>query len=270
MRGVWIAVIAAAASTVAFARIASAADIEETAVKAPPPVVAPVFSWAGFYIGANAGAVWSSDPITMTASDFFHSQASISADGSPTLTQTGFTGGLQAGYNWQLSLFVLGLETDFNYTNIRGSQTITRGAVPGLPLGYTISESVKSEWLWTLRPRIGLALEYSLIYATGGLAVGNVEFSQSSLFPDCPAAGCPLDGSVSKTHAGWTVGGGWQYAVLGGPWSVKLEYLYTNLGKLTFADSESAFGFATAAFTHQAKFTEQIARLGLNYRFLGP
>jgi hypothetical protein len=43
--------------------IAHSADL---AVKAPPPAPLPVFSWTGFYIGANIGGAWSNNRWTDT------------------------------------------------------------------------------------------------------------------------------------------------------------------------------------------------------------
>lgn len=258
-----------ATSAALFTTSAMAADMP---VKGPvykaPAIVAPVYNWTGFYVGANAGAVWSRWPITDV--DYGHTSAAlISSDGTTTLTNTGFTGGFQAGYNWQWgSNMLLGLETDINYTDVRNSRTFTRlGPVPGLPLGYTLSDSVKSDWLWTVRPRIGVTFGNSLLYVTGGLAVADVSFTHSSVYPDCPGppAGCPVSGSVSETKLGWTAGGGWEMA-FSGPWSVKAEYLYVDLGSVSFADSQAAYGFPQFGDTHEAKLQEHIVRIGINYR----
>jgi outer membrane immunogenic protein len=265
MKKTWIILGAAVALT----SPAIAADMAAPPyTKAPPPVVAAVYNWSGFYVGGNAGAVFGRAPIELTTTNFT-SPSLVNASGSPVLKGTGFTGGLQAGYNWQIGQALFGLESDINYTGFRRSQTGIFAPVAGLPSGYTISESTKSDWLWTLRPRIGVTVGNGLLYATGGLAVGNVSFTQSTLFPDCPSAGCPVTGTVSRTKTGWTVGGGWEQ-LLTNDWSVKVEYLYVDLGKISFSDNQGAFGFPQFSFVHQAKFQEQIARLGLNYHFNTP
>jgi len=230
--------------------------------KAPPPAL--VFSWTGFYVGGNIGGLWSNSNIIYTANPgFFTSAALISSDGSPRLRSTSFTGGFQAGANWQTGALVIGLETDINAASVRNSAVVTRGAVPGLPSGYTVSESVNSNWLFTLRPRAGVAFDRVLLYATGGLAVANNNFTQSSVFPDCP---CGITGSASGTKTGWTLGGGLEWA-FAPAWSMKVEYLYVDLGTQSFADNLGAFGFPTASFTHQERLTENIGRVGVNYRF---
>jgi outer membrane immunogenic protein len=79
---------------------ASAADLAARPyTKAPPPAVASVYSWTGFYFGLNAGAVFNPSEFDMTASNFFTAAAQIGADGTTRLDRTGFIGGGQAGYN---------------------------------------------------------------------------------------------------------------------------------------------------------------------------
>jgi outer membrane immunogenic protein len=235
--------------------------------KAPPPVVSAVYNWTGFYVGLNAGGVFSRSSFDMTASNFFGGSAPlIGADGTTRLNRTGFTGGGQAGYNWQSGAFVFGLEADINYTDVRASASVTRGAAPGLPLGYTVFESAKSDWLFTLRPRAGVTSGNALFYVTGGLAVADYKFTQGNFFPDCP---CGVTSTLSKTKAGWTVGAGIEYAI-DSAWSVKGEYLYVDLGSESFADNLGAAGFPTAAFTHSVKLTENIGRFGINYKWGGP
>jgi hypothetical protein len=63
-------------------------------------------------------------------------------------------------------------------------------------------------------------------------------------------------------RAGWTAGGGVEYSILG-PWSAKLEYLYADLGDATC-------GAATCGTPTTVSFTENIVRVGVNYRFWQP
>jgi outer membrane immunogenic protein len=158
------------------------------------------------------------------------------------------------------------VEADINYTDVNLSASITRATAPGLPNGYTVFESARSDWLFTLRPRAGVTVGNLLVYVTGGLAFADYNFTQGSVFPDCP---CGVTTTVSKTKAGWTVGGGAEYAI-NSSWSVKAEYLYLDLGSASFADSLAAGGFPAATFTHSVNLTEHIGRVGFNYRWGGP
>ena len=99
----WKMEIAAAALTVATAVAAQAADLP-TRKEAPAPVfVPPPFTWTGFYVGVNAGGIWSSGSRNATlyypAGDAFLS--GLFSCGGIGNNQSGFIGGAQAGYNWQ-------------------------------------------------------------------------------------------------------------------------------------------------------------------------
>src|SRR6478735_7470240 len=73
-------------------------------VKAPPPIMAPIFTWTGFYLGGNIGAAWSSNVIRES---FFGAEWARSSEAR-------FIGGGQIGYNWQFNNFVLGIEGDID------------------------------------------------------------------------------------------------------------------------------------------------------------
>lgn len=131
----------------------SAADLPPSppAYKAPvypsaPPT--PIFSWTGFYIGANAGYVW--------APEF--------ADDA-----NGFVGGGQYGYNYQIGSFIFGVEADFQATTIDSSETVG---------GVTATGKVK--YFGTARGRIGYAWNRFLAYGTGGLAYTQTDLSATN------------------------------------------------------------------------------------------
>lgn len=204
----------------------SAADLARPVYKAPMYYVAP-FSWSGFYVGVNAGYGWGSSDWTTTTT---------LASPDPK----GWLAGGTFGYNYQTGNWVWGLETDIDATGIKSS-TIGTGicAAPGC--------ETKNTWLGTARGRLGYAWDRWLPYFTGGAAYGNVKMS--------PAAG----GSESDTKLGWTVGGGAEYAFRG-PWSLKLEYLYVDLGKASCSAT-------TCTGAPDVSFKSNIVRTGINYRF---
>jgi outer membrane immunogenic protein len=260
MKSLLLAAALVAGATVA----ASAADLRMP-VKAPLLSAAPAASWTGLYAGVNVGGVWSNASTSLVANPVFFAGAAplINGDGSVGLNNSGFTGGGQLGYNWQTGQFVFGVEGDIGYTGINKSGAASRATAPGLPAGYALSESITSNWLSTLRGRAGITSGSWLFYATGGLAIANVNFTQSIFVPNCP---CGLTGSSNTTRAGWTVGAGTEWAGWISNWTVKAEYLYVDLGKQNFADNLGAFGFPAASFTHQSKLTENLVRVGLNYK----
>ena len=149
--------------------------------------------------------------------------AAINAAGSPSLSSTNFTGGVQAGYNYQIGNGVLGIEADFDSFSSHESKVVTAPFTFTDPtVNYQVSTSVKTHWLSTVRGRAGwLAMPNLLLYATGGLAIANIEVANAyqDFFPVQPGSGAS---SHKETNAGWTVGGGAEYAISRN-WSVKGE-----------------------------------------------
>ena len=131
----------------------------------------------------------------------------------------GFIGGGQLGYNWQRGTWLLGLESDIQFSSERGSGDVCAAACPA---GFVFTRDYKLDWFGTARGRVGfLPADRLLLYVTGGLAYGGFSGSSWTL---------PLDiGTWSQTSVGWTVGAGVE-AALGNNWSVKFEYLYMDLG----------------------------------------
>jgi outer membrane immunogenic protein len=247
------AVLAAAAGS------ASAADLPAPeAVLAPPPAPAAVpATWTGWYAGLNAGAVWGDESVSWQGTAGFSARAvGDIANSSPgDVRTTGFTGGGQLGYNFQFQSLVAGLETDLQYTGVDG----TRSVISQVDLN-PYAQSVDSHWLGTTRGRLGFAYGPWLIYGTGGLAVAHVGYNDN--FLGRHGVG-PINSSSSYTAVGWTAGGGaeWAFATR---WSVKLEYLFVDLGPQTDS-ATNAVGLAV--LTHAHSLTEDIARIGVNYRF---
>jgi outer membrane immunogenic protein len=219
MKSVLFASVAALALGVGLVS-ADAADLQRRAAPVKAPVyVPPVFTWTGPYIGINGGGGWGS-------ADF---------DGAfpGSVDPNGALIGGTLGYNWQMGAAVVGIEGDIDWSNLRDSGTCG-GA----------SCRANNYWLGTVRGRLGYNAGRWMPYVTGGLAVGDVH-SHIAGFSD-----------TETTKAGWTLGAGVE-AQIAGPWSVKLEYLYVDLGR---GDTIGGTGSA-------ADFNTNIIRAGLNYRF---
>jgi outer membrane immunogenic protein len=206
---------------------ASAADLSRPAypTKAAPSN-ASAYNWTGFYAGVNGGYGWGS--------------SNWSALGSSFNTNGGLVGG-QLGYNWQLGHFVYGLEGDVDWTDIHGTGNV---------LGCNMTAcQTKSDFLSTVRGRVGVVVaDRWLAYAAGGLAVGNIR------------ATVPGFGGIDTTNAGWTVGGGVEFA-LAANWTAKVEYLHVDLGSANCG----ACGFVIGS--NNVGLTEEIVRGGFNYHF---
>ncbi len=234
----------ASAALIAFSSVSFAADLGyKKPAPAPYVAVIPAFTWTGFYVGLNAGYAFSnSENITHPGN------AAYTALGIPTFkaSRDGFIGGAQAGYNYQMNQFVVGLETDIQYTDLKKT---------GVDI-FGDRARVETNYLGTVRGRLGFVpMDRALLYVTGGLAYGDTKLSSS-------VTGFPgLTGSKRETSAGWTLGGGVEYAITNNI-TAKVEYLYYDLG-----DTRLSVNDGVRAASYRAENQGSIVRGGINYKF---
>ena len=246
---------------------ANAADMARPYRKAPVPVAAPVYNWTGAYVGVNVGGVWSKDDGTWTANPALFGigfTPVLNASGTGAINASGVTAGGQIGYNYQVSpMWLLGVEADINYTDLSTSRTVFVPP-PGTP-GTFVTSTFESRWLATVRGRAGiLAGPTLLLYGTGGVAFADVRTTDFAFFA---FDGSTNAASASTTRTGWTAGAGaeWGFAA---NWSAKIEYLYVDLGSVRYTSLNNLTAGAT--IVHDHRITENIVRVGVNYRFGGP
>jgi outer membrane immunogenic protein len=240
--------------------------------KSAPVFEAPAaFTWTGFYFGANAGGAFSSnkfaaDPLAGIAA-FAANVAVVAGTGSSN--STSFTGGIQAGYNQQFSNLVLGVEGDVEYIGGRRTRDTGNLAVGGATVRDM--DSMGSDWMPTVRARLGWAFDRSLIYATGGAAFADMQFSRSQ---NWSLDACPVVAGLNACHTGsssnsvgWTVGGGAEYALTNN-WIIRAEYLYADFGKVKFTTiSNDPLIGASQTIAHSDRNSVQLARIGVDYKF---
>jgi outer membrane immunogenic protein len=263
---------------------AMAADLPAAPVyKAPAVVPMQIYDWTGFYVGLNGGYSWgrSASDFTFTGFPLF----------SATQNLNGWVAGGQAGYNWQFNRnWIFGVEADLQATGQKGTLNAVAGPAcvvtpgAGAPTTTTCTTSTASleqklPWLGTGRLRLGfLPNDHWMLYVTGGVAVGEVEtdaslttttttsFSINGVtFPGATTTALAL-ANANTTRVGWTVGAGTEW-VISGPWTAKLEYLYVDLGNV----SNTFVGVGPIpTVTTSSHVTDNIVRVGLNYRFGSP
>lgn len=257
------------ASLVALASAASAADLpRRSAAVAPAPyyAAAPVFSWTGFYAGVNAGADFRSSPATSVAAQGF---APTAYQGSSKGGSTGFTGGFQAGYNYQMNSLVVGLEADLEYVGRRGVNGAVVPAAPGTNYFAYAPVSGGSNWIGTVRPRVGYAVDRTLLYVTGGLAFGSVNSGGSVSYVGTGAPGAPVTAvygatSSSSTKVGYALGAGGEYAITPNV-IARVEYLYASLGSK--GQSYLAAANPGTSFSNSYRTNVSLLRGGVSYKF---
>jgi outer membrane immunogenic protein len=255
------------AAAVSVATSALAADLPARTYTKAPVYVEPVFDWTGFYVGGNIGYSWGRSSDTSTATNGAGTTL-VTTSGKSNLD--GVVGGGQLGYNWQMQNWVWGLEADIQGTGEKGSRDFICPAATCLPpaalarLDLAATLSQKIDWFGTVRGRVGiLATPRVLLYATGGLAYGEVNTSET--------VGAFNGFSNSTTNVGWTVGAGVEGAI-GGNWTAKLEYLYVDLGRVSGSNATTltALGGGVLSTSYSSRITDNILRVGVNYKFGGP
>jgi outer membrane immunogenic protein len=200
----WGAVIGGVALAALASMPASAADMTVSPRRVPISGYIPAqFFWTGFYIGAGVGGGWGTSTIT----DPFNGSLSV----SPSLKGVIIDG--VSGINYQINSWVLGVEANFDGPWIKGSTSDVPPA-PALP------NSLKTEVLWTasVTGRVGMAFDRLLVFGKGGVGFDN---DRDTIVQG--GTGVAVVGSIFR--AGWTIGGGVEYAVTE-HWTGRLEYDY--------------------------------------------
>lgn len=281
-------------ASVVVSSTAYAADLATQAVVTPAPTLKS--TWTGAYAGLNAGGVWSSDASSANSTwpsytNIAFSPASILsaaavANSSSTGGYNGFIGGGQVGYNFAIGIantaVVAGFETDIQgvaASNFNSSKS-NIAPIPGGTGAWIATNNVSAtlDYLGTARGRLGALITPDLlVYGTGGLAYGGVSSRADISWIGAPqgsftAGGSNFygGGSASNTTVGWSAGGGgeWMFAR---NWSAKAEYLYYNLGKLSYSSTASRLtnlGVASIYSTQTSMAVNgNLVRLGVNYHF---
>lgn len=203
------------AVAIAFCSSAYAADLR----RPPPPIMQPIYMWNGFYVGGHIGGVTTRED----ANDGF---TTVSPDPS------GVLGGVQAGYNYQIAPnWLIGIEGELSWTSASGS---------------SLNFHSDHNWYDTLDGRIGYTMGPWLLYAKGGVAWMNADYTAVPF------------GSLNVTRTGWNVGTGAEF-MIAPQWSAKAEYNFLDFGSdnLSFPLN----GIAVDTQVHEFK-------VGVNYHWL--
>jgi outer membrane immunogenic protein len=235
--------ILAAAIFPLFSFAAFAADLPNT--KGPPtfapPPPPPAWTWTGFYVGVNAGGA------------FLDSHAA-SVPGLPpfapfSMNGSGFMGGGQAGFNYQFGQFVAGVEVGGDGLTVRGHNQCSTT----LGTDCVTHQSV----VGTFEGRFGFTpIDRVLIYGTGGGAVTRFSFAQ-----DLPA----FQGWNAGTRAGWTAGGGVEYAIPGTSLIVGVEYKFYDFGTM-----HGVGGVAPTTIDFRETESSVVGRLSYKFDLFAP
>lgn len=225
----------------------------------PPPPPASAYNWSGFYGGGNiGGAFGSADFLSGLGRGVPFFEGEFYPTANPAVTQRiidayrsnevdfqSLSGGLQGGYNTWMGGLLVGIEADINF--FRGKKSKTTSAqgdnFPGIGVAtYTFTNEIDTNYMASLRPRIGTLLGDVLVYATGGVALTTLKYEHHFTGAGggfSPPAGATIfeDASESKMRLGWTAGGGIEIPIASNV-TLKAEYLFTDFGSVTSHDNK--------------------------------
>jgi outer membrane immunogenic protein len=269
---------------------AFAADLPAKVYTKAPVMVDPGYNWTGFYAGLNGGYSWGRANTSITGLSPLAVLFPVPVVAPFHQNVDGGIAGGQIGYNWQVDRrWVLGVEGDIQWSGERSSSLLTAvgprfgSNIIGIPvpvgadfnaiITQTANLAYDLRWFATFRGRAGVLVDpQTLLYATGGLAVGEFRYSAQAttsiqVFGPGAAATTPLGpplvfagaaASSSDTRVGWTAGAGIERK-FSPNWSGKLEYLYMDFGTKTF--------FSGTLNQADVSFHDHIFRAGFNYAF---
>ncbi|WP_102830443.1 outer membrane protein [Bartonella bovis] len=247
---------------------------QESTSVALPKVVAPAFSWTGFYFGGQIGGFSSKTSLNLNYFKGINSKklSSIEKDLLPKLS--GFIGGLYAGANFDLNnSLVLGVDTDIIWSDKKDTKVIKRSAyrmqdgpklqrennkVEAVDIKHllekftvTYSHTLKQKWAGATRVRIGFAADRIMPYIAGGVAytqlqdifLASIEAKENKVVDE------------TKAMIGYTFGGGIDFAMTD-DFILRAEYRFSNFGKKKFVKDKFEIDYKTNDF-----------RVGVSYKF---
>jgi outer membrane immunogenic protein len=259
--------ILASVGVIALTGSAFAADL------APPPPPVPVFTWSGVYLGGQIGYAWGKDNVSWsgTANDL------DLAGGAFGVGPSGVIGGAHLGWNIQPNpWFVFGLEATVDGAGLNKTVVLPMADFAQDTFG-SLTSRANASVQGSVRGRLGIAFGRVLLYGTGGVAITSFNtsyFDTTGFFTGFPGT----NDTISKTRAGFTAGGGIEYAITDN-WSVRAEYRYSNFGHVTdypFSNPNALISFnqnaqfpapAGGFFVAQHYLNESQVQVGFSYRF---
>jgi outer membrane immunogenic protein len=245
-------VAAALLSVAALSGAASAADLPKKIYTKAPLMAAPVYNWAGFYLGLNGGGASSRECLTV----YSVAGAPVTPTSEGCHDATGRLFGGQIGYRWQATNWVFGLEAQGDWADLKGSNPSQTALIP-----YTNQTKINAIGLFT--GQVGYAWNNVLWYVKGGAAVSDNKYSSFFTFNNAFAPAGTTFNQANETRWGGAVGTGFEYGFAPN-WSVGVEYDHLFMG-----DNSVTFPTSAIAVTRSDNIRENVdmGTVRLNYRF---
>ena len=233
---------------------------------AATPAASVAYNWGGFYIGANLGGAWGRVKEGLGSwRDINGNYASRLSDGNAS----GLIGGLGVGFNIQSSSLVYGLEFDTSISRLvakgQANYDFISNSVTSPLLSRTAINNVSSG-----RLRLGYAVDDYLVFGTAGIAAGQIRRKITQGYSGVEWLWLDKGESNSSTDVkvGWTLGGGVEKALTNNL-TARLQYLYTDLGSVSYAYRGYPDDLLNEG-TQKIKVNQSAVTIGLNYNFGAP
>ncbi|WP_455466347.1 outer membrane protein [Bartonella sp. B39] len=273
----WLITISAFAFASASAAHAADVIVPQNPTPVAPVIVAPTFSWTGFYIGGQIGSFSSKNKV-----DILITGKNIPVGENFVPKPSGFMAGLYAGSNIDIGNgLVLGVDTDIMWSDKGDTKTLTAYEIAknhlvyvnkilkeaGINIGDKVlkegdkqvhSFTFKEKWAGATRVRIGFAAERIMPYVAGGIAYTQLQDIASISITEKETGKVIASGNLfdeSKTFVGYTLGAGVDFA-MSNNFIVRAEYRYSDFGKKKFSNDKYETSYKTNDF-----------RVGVAYKF---
>jgi outer membrane immunogenic protein len=245
--------LAAAGLTAVAIAPALAADLpaRTPAYAKAPAIVEPIYNWSGFYIGINGGGGSSRD--RWSINNALGVAVPSTAEGCHNAT--GALVGGQAGYRWQMTNWVFGLEAQGDWADLKGSN------VSQLTAPFAVfNNNSKINAIGLFTGQVGYAWNNVLWYGKGGAAVTHDKYNGDIL-------GTTFD-TASETRWGGVIGTGIEIG-FAPSWSVAFEYNHLFMGSHNVSFNATALG-GISTRTDSIKQDVDMGTVRVNYTFGGP
>jgi outer membrane immunogenic protein len=240
------------AALVALAAPASAADLAARPYAKAPPMIAALYDWSGFYIGANGG--WGS---SRKCWDIYN-PAGVFGGNDGCHDATGGVAGGQIGYRWQTGAWVFGVEGQGDWADLKGRNTAL------INIGTTNESRIGAFGLFT--GQIGYAFNNVLFYVKGGGAVTDDRFRSYAV-----GTNVAITNTVNDTRWGGAVGAGLEFG-FSPNWSAAIEYDHLFMGNRTYTFTHNGVAGVAGTFFSNERIKQDVdlVTVRVNYRWGGP
>jgi outer membrane immunogenic protein len=210
-----------------------------------PVAVSPLYDWSGFYVGVFGGGGFGNHNINNALGPAGFANYTFNYD------STGAVAGGDVGYQLQSGQYVIGVEANGMWSDIKGSD-----ATQLANIGFIDADNLR--WTGSFVTKGGIAVDRLLLYFDGGWAYGDI------LHTNTNPGNVPAVDSFEVHRSGLTAGGGIAYAVTNNLIG-KIDYRYYNFGTFSRLGLPTFTPNGVLPYSDATQYS--VVTLGLDYKF---